>query len=81
MAKRGVQVTRISRPCSTKRQSGDALKGLSERHIHVQGHTDNAPIKKELLSLGGYDNHWELSTAQATAVRLAVACAAIRRAG
>lgn len=47
---------------------GGALKGLPERHIHVQGHTDNAPIKKELLSLGGYDNHWDLSTAQATAV-------------
>lgn len=47
---------------------GAALKALPERRIHVQGHTDNAPLKRELLSLGGFTNRWDLSAAQATAV-------------
>ena len=43
-----------------------ALKALPGKRIRVEGHSDNAPFKKGLL--GGYDGHWELSAARATAV-------------
>ncbi|MDX6770738.1 MAG: OmpA family protein [Elusimicrobiota bacterium] len=42
-----------------------ALKALSGKRLRVEVHTDNAPFKKGLL--GGYDGHWELSAARATA--------------
>jgi chemotaxis protein MotB len=45
---------------------GAALKALPARDIHIQGHTDNAPIKWELF--GRFTSHWDLSAAQAIAV-------------
>ncbi len=45
---------------------GNALKALPARSIHIQGHTDNAPIKWELF--GRFTSHWDLSAAQAIAV-------------
>lgn len=36
---------------------------VSDRHIAVEGHTDNEPIKKS-----GWKSNWELSTARATSV-------------
>jgi chemotaxis protein MotB len=45
---------------------GGALKALPARDIHIQGHTDNAPIKWELF--GRFTSHWDLSAAQAIAV-------------
>lgn len=43
-----------------------ALKAPPAKRVRVEGHSDNAPFKKGLL--GGYDGHWELSAARATAV-------------
>lgn len=43
-----------------------ALKAVPGKRIRVEGHSDNAPFKKELI--GGYEGHWELSAARATAV-------------
>lgn len=45
---------------------GRALKSLGEREIFVEGHSDNSVFKKGLL--GGYEGHWELTAARATAV-------------
>jgi chemotaxis protein MotB len=45
---------------------GKALKDLPARSIHIQGHTDNAPIKWELF--GRFTSHWDLSAAQAISV-------------
>ncbi len=42
-----------------------ALKPLPGKRIRVEGHSDNSPYKKGLL--GGYEGHWELSAARATA--------------
>ncbi|MBI3288897.1 MAG: OmpA family protein [Elusimicrobia bacterium] len=47
-------------------RAGAALKALPGKVIRVEGHSDNAPFKKGLL--GGYEGHWELSAARATAV-------------
>ncbi|MBI3553735.1 MAG: OmpA family protein [Elusimicrobia bacterium] len=44
---------------------GAVLKGMPARDIHIQGHTDNAPIKWELF--GRFTSHWDLSAAQAIA--------------
>ncbi len=43
-----------------------ALKALPAKRLRVEGHSDNAAFKKELI--GGYEGHWELSAARATAV-------------
>ena len=40
-------------------------KGI-KREILVEGHSDNSVFKKGLL--GGYEGHWELTAARATAV-------------
>ncbi len=45
---------------------GAALKAMPSKALRVEGHSDNAPFKKNLL--GGYAGHWELSSARATAV-------------
>ena len=42
-----------------------ALKSLTGKRVRVECHSDNAPFKKGLL--GGYDGHWELAAARATA--------------
>lgn len=42
-----------------------ALKALPKKRVRVECHSDNAPFKKGLL--GGYDGHWELTAARATA--------------
>ena len=47
-------------------RAGRALKSLGEREVLVEGHSDNSVFKKGLL--GGYEGHWELSAARATAV-------------
>ena len=44
---------------------GAALKPLRLKSIRIEAHSDNAPFKKSLL--GGYDGHWELTAARATA--------------
>lgn len=43
-----------------------ALKALPKKRVRVECHSDNAPFKKKGL-LGGYDGHWELTAARATA--------------
>lgn len=45
---------------------GRVLKSLDEREVLVEGHSDNSVFKKGLL--GGYEGHWELTAARATAV-------------
>ena len=45
---------------------GPALRQLSGRQFRVEGHSDTTPIKWELL--GRFSSHWDLSSAQATAV-------------
>lgn len=45
---------------------GAALKGLPDKAVRVEAHSDDSPYKKGLI--GGYDGHWELSAARATAV-------------
>lgn len=42
-----------------------ALKAMPDKRVRVECHSDNAPFKKGLL--GGYDGHWELTAARATA--------------
>ncbi|MFI5362169.1 MAG: OmpA family protein [Elusimicrobiota bacterium] len=44
---------------------GAAVKALGAREVRVEGYTDNGPIKKGLL--GGFDDHWALSSARAAA--------------
>ena len=44
---------------------GRALKALGPREIRVEAHTDAAPLKRGLL--GGFEDHWALSAAQAAA--------------
>ncbi|MBM4122596.1 MAG: hypothetical protein FJ249_08390 [Nitrospira sp.] len=48
------------------RQVKDALKQVADKQIHVEGHTDNKPIKPYLRSR--FPTNWELSTARATSV-------------
>jgi chemotaxis protein MotB len=43
-----------------------ALKKISDREIHVEGHTDNRPIRGPLAKR--YPTNWELSTSRATTV-------------
>lgn len=45
---------------------GDILKGVSDRQIRVEGHTDNVQIGYKIR--GRYPTNWELSTARATNV-------------
>ena len=45
---------------------GAAIAKLDGFDLRVEGHTDNAPMKKQLL--GGFANHWELGAARAVAV-------------
>ena len=45
---------------------GNILKGLTDKVIRVEGHTDNVPISKSLQAI--YPTNWELSAARATTV-------------
>ena len=49
---------------------GRALKALGPRAIRVEAHNDASPLKRGLL--GGYEDHWELSAAQAAAAARAL---------
>ncbi len=44
----------------------EALRGMSEKQVTVEGHTDNKPIGPNLKST--YATNWELSAARAVAV-------------
>lgn len=48
------------------RQVGDILKRVADKHIRIEGHTDNVPISTKLQSR--FQTNWELSTARATNV-------------
>ncbi|MBI5237934.1 MAG: OmpA family protein [Deltaproteobacteria bacterium] len=43
---------------------GDILKGITDKQIRVEGHTDNVPIGAKIRDK--YQTNWELSTARAT---------------
>lgn len=45
---------------------GDILKGVEDRQIRVEGHTDDVPIGSRLRER--FPSNWELSTARATTV-------------
>jgi chemotaxis protein MotB len=45
---------------------GHIVKGLTDKVIRVEGHTDNVPISKSLQAT--YPTNWELSAARATTV-------------
>jgi chemotaxis protein MotB len=45
---------------------GRIVKGLTDKVIRVEGHTDNVPISKPLRAT--YPTNWELSAARATTV-------------
>lgn len=47
-------------------QIKDVLKQVTDKQIHVEGHTDNKPIKPYLRTR--FPTNWELSTARATSV-------------
>jgi flagellar motor protein MotB len=53
---------------------GLALKGLGPRELRIEAHNDGAPLKRGLL--GGFEDHWELSGAQAVAATRALAARA-----
>ena len=45
---------------------GTVLKGVTDKHIRIDGHTDNVPISARLQDR--FKTNWELSTARATSV-------------
>ena len=45
---------------------GDILKGVPEKVVRIEGHTDNVPIGAALRAR--FPTNWELSTARATVV-------------
>jgi len=45
------------------RQVGEILRGVADKQIRVEGHTDNVPISPRLRST--YPSNWELSAARA----------------
>jgi chemotaxis protein MotB len=45
---------------------GDVLKGVQDKDIRIEGHTDNVPVGPRLRER--YPTNWELSTARATNV-------------
>jgi chemotaxis protein MotB len=45
---------------------GSVVKGLTDKVIRVEGHTDNVPISKSLRAT--YPTNWELSAARSTMV-------------
>ncbi len=45
---------------------GDILKGVTDKEVRVEGHTDNVPISSRLKDV--FPSNWELSTARATNV-------------
>jgi chemotaxis protein MotB len=47
------------------RRVADAIKGVEDRQIRIEGHTDNVPIRR---LKGLYETNWELSAARATNV-------------
>ncbi|MFI5363682.1 MAG: OmpA family protein [Elusimicrobiota bacterium] len=49
---------------------GRALKALGSREIRVEAHNDASPLKRGLL--GGFEDHWALSAAQAAAAARAL---------
>jgi chemotaxis protein MotB len=56
------------KPAGTKvlKQVSDVLNQISDKHIRIEGHTDNVPISSKLQNR--FKTNWELSTARATTV-------------
>ncbi len=48
------------------KQVGDILRNATDKHIRIEGHTDNVPIGHKLRDK--FATNWELSTARATSV-------------
>lgn len=48
------------------RQVSDILRNVTDKHIRIEGHTDNVPIGVKLRDK--FASNWELSTARATSV-------------
>jgi chemotaxis protein MotB len=48
------------------KQVSDVLNTISDKHIRIEGHTDNVPISSKLQDR--FKTNWELSTARATTV-------------
>ncbi len=48
------------------KQVSDVLRNATDKHIRIEGHTDNVPIGGRLRSR--FPTNWELSTARATSV-------------
>jgi chemotaxis protein MotB len=48
------------------RRVGNILKGVEDKHVRVEGHTDDVPISSRLQQI--FPTNWELSAARATNV-------------
>ncbi len=48
------------------KQVSDSLRTITDKHIRIEGHTDNVPISPRLRKK--FPTNWELSTARATSV-------------
>jgi len=55
-----------SRGLHVLKQVSDVLKKVNDKHIPIEGHTDNIPIRGRLREK--YPTNWEPSTARATTV-------------
>ena len=58
----------VIKPAGVKvlKQVGDVLNKVEDKHIRIEGHTDNVPISTKLQDK--FKTNWELSTARATTV-------------
>lgn len=58
----------VVKPAGVKvlKQVADVLKHVTDKHIRIEGHTDNIPISVKLQDK--FKTNWELSTARATTV-------------
>lgn len=48
------------------KQVSGVLKKVTDKHIRIEGHTDNVPVGQRIR--GRFPSNWELSTARATSV-------------
>ncbi len=48
------------------RKVADTVRTLTDQEVHIEGHTDNVPIKESYRDV--FATNWELSTARATGV-------------